>query len=742
MLRIICILILLASTTMVWSGCSNGSQNPVIPSGNQAMDILPDQADSLDQQHHSIAGMWTANFNLETLDVSISPCREMSGHMNVTTLLPAPTFIVVSFDPFSGVMNVDATIRNPHNLDGYDLRLIVFTDNNGNRLMNPDAWTSLYDIAGGTQVNPFVAFAKTVTLRKFAAYSQHTERLQLYFPGGYTSVSFAIDVSYPGNCDEPYEITNFTQGILYEKSGYATKVSVNVYDWQNDTNSVQLVCPAIIGSNPIGLGKINYTTWSGTLINTLGASSGTYYGYIAATSTNSSTLTLYDSVTISVSPICRNGWAKTWGGTSYEWAYDLAIDQNQDIYVTGFFNGSADFDPGPDQVNLDSGGSYSIYLSKFDSYGNLKWAKSWNPGYLNYGMGVTTEQSGVHITGGGVSLRKYDHSGNQIRDLYWGGYGEDICYDLASDSSSNIYSVGVFEQTVDFDPGSGVDNHTSAGNKDVFISKLDSNGNYIWAKTFGGPSNVSGNSLAFESSGDFFVTGWFFGTVDFDPGSYVQQRVSTNYPIGYEDAYLSRFDSNGNLSWIQSWGGPLHVDGKDVAVNNNSGLVYVGGYFDGYANFNPSGGFTLNSNGNTDGCVSFFTTSGMFLQALQLGGTGYDYVESVAVDNSGNLYVAGRFESTVDFDPGTGTDSRTSNGQSDVYLCKFAGNTLVWTRTWGGVDYDTGWNVITDCFDNIYLAGYFIGTVDFDPGTGTDNHTANGQNDAFLIKLLPNGYWQ
>jgi hypothetical protein len=726
------------------SACSNRSSTPVAPSLNQSLTEIP-CVDAVEfHTGRTLLGVWDAEFDPESLEVHVKPCRETTAHFNITASIPAPTFSVVSFDPLQGILTVDVTVRNPFNIDGYDLRMIVFTDNTGNRLLNPDDWTPLYDIAGGSQVNPFVAYAKTVAYRKFAAHSQNTERMQLYFPSGFPTVNFAVDVSYPGNCDEPYEIRNFNQGVLYDSMGYSTPVNIDVYDWQSDTNSVLLYCPAIIGSSPLSLNRTTTITWGNSLVNSNGASAGNYNGYIAATSANSGTLALYDGVIITVSTTCKNGWAVTWGGSSYDWGYGLAIGPDQNVYVTGRFAGQVDFDPGPLTLNFDSGGDDDIYLSKFNSYGNLIWARAWDIGYLNLGMGVASDSTGVYITGGGVSLRKYNHSGDFIREYYWGGYGEDICYNLVSDSYDNIHTVGVFEETVDFDPGSGVDNQTSAGSKDVFVSKLSSNGDYIWAKTCGGTNYHSGNDLIFDDYGSFYVTGSFVGTTDFCPGSGVYELVSSGYPYGYDDAYLAKYNSNGDFSWAKGWGDVMSQSADDLAYK--AGNIYVGGCFESQVDFDPDNGISdiwiMNSNGALDGYVSKISTSGDFSWAFQIGGTGYDDVTSVETDLSGNIIVAGKFEDTVDFDPGVGSEQHTSNGFSDFFLCKYGSDgSHIWTRVWGGVNYDYGWDIAVDRFDNIYLTGYFMGTVDFDPGTGVSNRTSNGENDAFLIKVLPNGNW-
>lgn len=282
-------------------GCSAGSNDPIQPTTSAISypDIPVDKIDN-NLSGRDIAGVWTTEFNLESLTATTVRNRNSAFHFDVTQYINQPYVSVISYSPITGIIDVDVTITNPMDLDGFDLRLIIYTDEYGVALQNPDNWTNLWDIPGGSEINPFKAYAKTQYKREFEALAQHTERLQIYLPDISRTITFAIDVSFPDNCEEPYKIENFKQGRLKSVVGSNTKLQVDVYDWQDDVNAVSLYCPLITGDPFASFAKIDDNTWEMLIINNEGASAGEYAGVIVAGSENSGTYAIYDFVSINV----------------------------------------------------------------------------------------------------------------------------------------------------------------------------------------------------------------------------------------------------------------------------------------------------------------------------------------------------------------------------------------------------------------------------------------------------------
>jgi uncharacterized membrane protein YqhA len=392
-------------------------------------------------------------------------------------------------------------------------------------------------------------------------------------------------------------------------------------------------------------------------------------------------------------------WARSMGGTNYDYSYALAVSSDGSVCATGYFIGTADFDPGGGTYYLTSGRTESIFISKLDSSGNFVWARNMvNTGSENY--------LGAYDTG----------------------------YSIAVANDGSVYTTGLFIDVVDFDPGAGIYNlTTSSGSADVFISKLDSAGNFVWARRMGGTSTDIGYSIAAAGDGSVYTTGSFLGTADFDPGAGTYNLVSA----GSADIFVSKLDSSGNFVWARSIGGTSGDYGYSIALAAD-GSVYTTGIFQGTADFDPVGTYNLTSAGNYDIFVSKLDSSGNFVWARRMGGTSGDYGYSIAVAADGSVYTSGYFQGMADFDPGAGTYNLTSTGNYDIFISKLDsfGN-FAWARKMGGTSGDYGYSIALAADGGIYATGYFQGTSDFDPGPGTFNLTSAGSTDIFIAKLLP-----
>ena len=388
--------------------------------------------------------------------------------------------------------------------------------------------------------------------------------------------------------------------------------------------------------------------------------------------------------------IVDGGWARTWGDARYESLNGAVSDANGNSYVIG-------------EIYDSSSGYSGTLLQKYDAAGQLVWSLTWAGG----------------IDGG-------DCRGKAI----------------ALDDLGYLYVTGDFRGEVDFDPTTGFDGHASNdGSRDIFIGKFDSDGTWYWTKTWGGSEDDCGRAIVVRQS-SVCVAGEFGGEeVDFDPDPMSSSLYSSN---GGVDAFLSWFDTSGNFDEARTWGGIEDDRVYDIAVDE-TGIVFATGSFRGSdVNFDQGYGTILkSSNGSDDAFLCWFENWDNLVGVETWGGADWDVGYAVAVDDTGNVYVTGSFRGAdVDFDPGDGTDLRSStDGSIDAFLSRFDSSvSYQWVRVWGGSGTDYSYNVGTDGLGNVFAVGtFYSGDMDFDPGPGSDLHGSNGWDDAYLSMFDSSG---
>ena len=387
----------------------------------------------------------------------------------------------------------------------------------------------------------------------------------------------------------------------------------------------------------------------------------------------------------------RHEWAYRYGGDFDDTGVSVAIDDSGYVYHSGIFVGTVDFDPGPGTFALTGTGVRDIFVQKLDAEGNFIWAKKIEGLDLKYG----------------ASLKLDDHG--------------------------HLYMTGRFHGTVDFDPDFSFANLTSAGSADAFVVKWDTDGNFLWAKQLGGTDSDFGMDIELDGNGNVYVSGTFYGTADFDPGPGTALLTSA----GFSDNYLVKLDTAGNFVWVGQMGGGWFDAIFEVEVDA-LGNVWTTGLFTDSADFDPGPGTSLlYGNNQANIFVQKLDPSGNFLFAKGIGSeSGGGLAFYLDIDDGGNAYVSGVFDNSPDFDPGPDSSVLTSEGMSDVFLLKLNGvGDFQWVKRIGGPENENARGVRLDADGNIFLAGSFRQTVDFDPGEGSHLLTSNGEYDIFVEKL-------
>ncbi len=455
-------------------------------------------------------------------------------------------------------------------------------------------------------------------------------------------------------------------------------------------------------------------------------------------------------------------WVKTFGDTGFDVGRDVVTDTSGNIYVCGYFFGTVDFDPGTGNDIHTTNGGFDLYVLKLDANGSYLWAKTIGGSGGDYAYSLSLDDSNnlyvtghfadsvdfdpgqgadIHISNGNwdVFVMKLDTNGNFIWAKTFGSNNYDEGFSCVVDGTGNVYTTGYFNGTVDFDPGSGSDIHSVNGDKDVFVQKLDPNGNFIWARTFGGNYEDVGMSIAFDHIGSIFVTGWFKGSVDFDTS---QGTTDIHTSSGQTDIFIEKLDASGNFSWARTFGG-ADYDYANTIVVDNAGNVLTSGSFLQTVDFDPGTGVDNHTaNSYEDIFVQKLDKNGNFIWAGTFGGTGHDKGFGVDVDVSDNVYLTGQFFGTVDFDPSSSTNNLTSLGNYDVFIQKLDSNAnFQWAVNFGGANNENPHAITIDRLGNIISTGSFLETADFDPGSGSDNHTSHGNADIFIHKMSQSATW-
>ncbi len=354
------------------------------------------------------------------------------------------------------------------------------------------------------------------------------------------------------------------------------------------------------------------------------------------------------------------------------------MDNEGNFYLTGTFSNTVDFDPGEGTDERSSSGGNDIFLTKYSSDGDYEWTRTWG--------GTTSDNS----TG------------------------------MALDSEENVYVVGNFQNTVDFDTGAGTDEKTSAGSQDGFLVKYSPDGTYQWVKTWGSTGSDYPEAIAISSDDTLYLVGRFNGTVDFDTGAGTDEKTSA----GNADAFFTQYNADGAHVSTNTWGG-IQFDHASVVSLDADGNILIGGSFNQTVDFDP-GVDTDNRTSalNSDAYLVKYDDQVAYQWVRAWGDDSNETVFNITADSENSVYVGGYYRGAVDFDPGAGTEEHTSSDNSnDAYLSKFTNDGMFeWVKTWGGEGGEEARpGLAFDSDGKLYVPSYFESpTVDFDPGDDED----------------------
>lgn len=383
-------------------------------------------------------------------------------------------------------------------------------------------------------------------------------------------------------------------------------------------------------------------------------------------------------------------WAKTFGGPEDDEANSIDVDSDGNVYVSGFYSNSVDFDPNQGTYLQQSFGNTDAFILKLNSSGDFDWV----------------------ITLGGASL--------------------DNAQSLAVDNNGNIMATGNYRYDAQIVNSSDTTAFNAILNADIFLLNISPEGDINWSESIDGGGFPESESISIDDSGNIYLTGNFIGTnADFDPS----ENTHSLYAEGQTDIFILKLTDSGEFIWAKRIGGIL-FDQVSSITNDINGNALLTGFFRSDVDFDPGNGFYQISTGtNPAAFVLKLDSDGEFKWANSFESTSYESGHSIFTDITGSVYTAGSFHLTVDFDPGPESFNLTSNGQADLFIQKMdSTGDFIWAAKYGGEFGDLRHRICLNREGHIYTTGFFYGSADFDIGPEEEILNAEGIVDGFVLK--------
>ncbi len=391
-------------------------------------------------------------------------------------------------------------------------------------------------------------------------------------------------------------------------------------------------------------------------------------------------------------------WARSLGGPGPDSVSALALDASGDVVISGWFEGTPDFDPGPASSTLTSQGGRDGFVARLSTAGAFQWARR------------------------------------------FGGPNTDALTDVTL-SSGVVFATGSFEGQGDGSPGGSGPIAAPGLGPDIIVVSFEGNGTSRGAFALGGVGDDRATGITADGSA-FFLSGSFDDGIDFDPGP---GDVSV-LPAGLRDGFLAAYAPNGGLLWARMVGGTGTVEPALNGLSFGGGSIQLVGTFTAEVDLDPGPGTqSAQSQGQEDVFVIRVSPAGATVTAFTVGSPASEAALRAAADATG-LVVAGRFSDALDLDPGNGTSTVTpiaGAGAVETFVVRYASaGQVAWSRRFGPTVSAEGTvplGLALGPSGTVVFGGAFTGSMDVDPGTNAFVLTSLGGLDGFVVRLTSSG---
>ncbi len=469
----------------------------------------------------------------------------------------------------------------------------------------------------------------------------------------------------------------------------------------------------------------------------------------------------YDIFILALDTAANYQWAGTFGSTSADVVRGICIRNNSEVWLGGHFDGTVDFNTDPNQsFNLSASGGdgflsgYQLNNGNFvNAYHMSGSAFSWvsdlesDPSSKIWTVGALFDQTNFNPSGTGYILSS-PASGNgnsffasyttMAFDTAWvtedGTGGNDYLGSAKFLSDGSILTCGTFEGMIDMDPGVGEHILRSRGDRDVFLARYNNQFQLLWAKRFGGPDFDEATAITEDPAGNVYVAGHYRDRFFYDgtngPDSLVSGSLSS--------VFMAKLNPQGQLIWMND----IQGLGNEYAYGlsaNPQGQVAIAGWMQ--FNISFDGVNTSSNVNNRAAYIAVYDTNSSFIWGEIIDGASNEYGYSCFASATGDFYLGGSYRNTVDFDPGSGVDSHTSNfGGQDAFFAKYSNSgQYQWVQVFGQNTFEAIYAFAEDDNQNLYVSGNFSATVDFDFSSAVQNLSSNGSDDVFVLSVDSSG---